>query len=105
MSQPQLLCRLKWIFPELPASRSEHEGPSDAGGRAIFASGSPMDNVEINGRTCIASQANNLYLFPGVALGAHLGQPLPPLERSPAAILPSSWIGNIISLLSVNINV
>ncbi len=56
-----------------PTSKCEAV-PSDVfewtNGRAIVATGSPFDPVDIDGRMHTVSQANNVYIFPGVGMGA-----------------------------------
>jgi len=66
------------IFPlSNPDTRSEctaREAFEWTNGQAIVATGSPFQSVVINGRTCHPCQGNNMFIFPGVGLGAILSK-------------------------------
>lgn len=55
-----------------PTKNSEataHDVFSWSDGKALFASGSPFQDVAISGKLYPTSQCNNYYIFPGVGLG------------------------------------
>jgi malate dehydrogenase (oxaloacetate-decarboxylating)(NADP+) len=55
-----------------PTSRSECTAEQAylwSRGRAVFASGSPFPAIEQDGVRVVPGQANNAYVFPGLALG------------------------------------
>ncbi|KAI0641315.1 malic enzyme [Trametes meyenii] len=66
------------IFPlSNPVRLSEcefHEAVEWTQGRVLFASGSPFPEEEFAGRVLYPGQGNNMYIFPGLGLGAILAR-------------------------------
>jgi malic enzyme len=60
-----------------PTTKSEAR-PVDvlewSGGRAVVATGSPFDPVPVGAETRLIGQANNVFIFPGLGLGAIVAQ-------------------------------
>lgn len=61
LSNPSSLCELEFA-----------DAVDWSKGKVVYASGSPYDSAEFEGKTYEPGQGNNMYVFPGIGLGAIL---------------------------------
>ncbi|KAL8803432.1 MAG: hypothetical protein Q9200_006221 [Gallowayella weberi] len=102
---PEILTKMgEWndrpiIFPlSNPSANSEctfEDAVKYTKGRALFASGSPFNPVEFEGKLLQPGQGNNMYVFPGIGLGTIL---------SKATIITQSMIYASANALSTALN-
>ena len=62
------------VEPHRPSECTAEEALAATGGRALVATGSPFAPVRVGEREVAVAQCNNLYMFPGVGLGALVSQ-------------------------------
>mmetsp|Transcript_73109 Transcript_73109/g.117885 ORF Transcript_73109/g.117885 Transcript_73109/m.117885 type:complete len:613 (-) Transcript_73109:310-2148(-) len=56
--------------PKTQAEITAKDAYEWSGGRAIYGSGTAMDNVTVDGQLRSPGQVNNVYIFPGMSMGA-----------------------------------
>jgi malate dehydrogenase (oxaloacetate-decarboxylating)(NADP+) len=81
-----------------PTAKSEcsaEEAYHWSGGKAIFASGSPYNPVEYNGKTFYPGQGNNAYIFPGLGLGTVISRSSRVVDEM--LIIAAQTLGDMVS--------
>merc|ERR1719221_2337349 len=70
VSRPQRPVVFALSNPMTQAEITSEDAYDWSGGLAIYGSGTRMPDVQVQGELRVPAQVNNVYIFPGVAMGA-----------------------------------